>query len=53
VKDRSGKVIAEKDIPRRQAITVEVALAAAGIYPFYCDKPLRAALGMKGRIEAE
>lgn len=53
VKDPSGTVIKKEDIPARQTIAVEVPLQAAGVYPFYCDKPFHSSLGMKGRIEVK
>jgi len=53
VKDPSGKVIKDEDIPARQTITVEIPLRTAGVYPLYCDKPLHSTLGMKGRIEVK
>ena len=51
VKDPSGTVIKSQAIPGHQTVTMEIALPAAGVYPFYCDKPFHATLGMKGRIE--
>jgi plastocyanin len=53
VKDPAGKVFQGQDIPGHQAITLEVPLETAGVYPFYCDKPLHTRLGMKGRIEVQ
>jgi plastocyanin len=53
VKSPSGDVVADKDIPRDQTVTVEVPLPVAGVYPFYCDVGPHAALGMKGRIEVK
>jgi plastocyanin len=53
VKDPSGSVVKSEDLPAHQTITVEVPLQAAGVYPFYCDKPFHTALGMKGRIEVK
>ncbi len=53
VKNPAGTVIADKDIPARQTVTVEVPLTTAGVYPFYCDKPFHESLGMKGRIEVK
>jgi len=53
VKDPAGKVLQRQDIPGHQTITMEVPLPTAGIYPFYCDKPLHSTLGMKGRIEVK
>jgi plastocyanin len=53
VKDPAGKVVAEKDIPSHQTVTVEVPLPTAGVYPFHCGVDLHATLGMKGRIEAQ
>lgn len=53
VKDPSGKVIKDADLPSGQAVTMEVPLPAAGVYPFYCDIDFHAGLGMKGRIEVQ
>jgi plastocyanin len=53
VKDPSGKVIQEADLPAHQAVTMEVPLPATGVYPFYCDVDLHTTLGMKGRIEVK
>lgn len=53
VKDPSGAVLGSKDIPGHETITMEVPLQTAGVYPFYCDIDLHAALGMKGRIEVK
>ena len=53
VKDPSGKIIKNEDIPGHQTITMEIPLPTAGVYPFYCDKPFHATLGMKGRIEVK
>lgn len=53
VKDPSGSIIKSEDLPAHQTITMEVPLQAAGVYPFYCDKPFHATLGMKGRIEVK
>jgi plastocyanin len=53
VKDPSGNIMKSEDIPAHQTITMEIPLPTAGVYPFYCDKPLHATLGMKGRIEVK
>jgi plastocyanin len=53
VKDPSGKIIKDADLPRGQTVTVEVPLPTAGVYPFYCDIDFHAGLGMKGRIEVQ
>jgi plastocyanin len=53
VKDPSGKVLQSTDLPSHQTVTVEIPLTTAGVYPFYCDIDLHAALGMKGRIEVQ
>jgi len=53
VKDPSGKIIGSEDIPGHQTVTLEVPVPAAGVYPFYCDKPFHSTLGMKGRIEVK
>jgi len=50
VKDPQGRVIQSVELPEKQTVRVQVALALAGTYEFYCDKPLHPALGMKGQI---
>ncbi len=47
-----GATLARVNIPPNGTVSVKVSLAEAGIYPFYCDKPLHSTLGMKGQIEA-
>jgi plastocyanin len=51
VKDPQGRVIQSVELPGKQTVRVEIALAQAGTYDFYCNKPLHAALGMKGQIQ--
>jgi len=46
-----GKTLVSVDIPGKGTATAKVNLAEAGTYNFYCDKPLHASMGMKGRIE--
>jgi plastocyanin len=53
VKDPSGKIIKDADLPSGQTVTVEVPLPTAGIYPFYCDIDFHSGLGMKGKIEVQ
>jgi plastocyanin len=53
VKDPSGKIIKDADLPSGQTVTVEVPLTTAGVYPFYCSIDFHAGLGMKGRIEVQ
>ena len=53
VKDPSGKVIKSADLPGHEAVTMEIPLETAGVYPFYCDVDLHSTLGMKGRIEVK
>ena len=53
VKDPAGSIMKSQDIPSHASITMEVPLATAGVYPFYCDIDLHATLGMKGRIEVK
>jgi plastocyanin len=53
VKDPSGKIIKDAELPSGQMVTVEVPLPTAGVYPFYCDIDFHAGLGMKGRIEVQ
>ena len=51
VKDPQGRVIQSVELPEKQTVRVQVALALAGTYELYCDKPLHPALGMKGQIQ--
>ena len=53
VKDPAGKVIKSADLPGHGAVTMEIPLDTAGVYPFYCDVDLHSTLGMKGRIEVK
>jgi plastocyanin len=53
VKDPSGKVVKSADLPGHQAVTMEIPLDTAGVYPFYCDVDMHSTLGMKGRIEVK
>ena len=53
VKDPSGKIMKSEDLPAHQAVTMEISLETAGVYPFYCDVDLHTTLGMKGRIEVK
>jgi len=46
-----GKTLLRVDIPAKGTATAKVNLAEVGTYNFYCDKPLHAGMGMKGRIE--
>ncbi len=46
-----GKTLVSVDIPAKGTATAKVNLAETGTYNFYCDKPLHARMGMKGRIE--
>src|SRR5512136_2428711 len=46
-----GKTLVSVDIPGKGTATAKVNLAEAGTYNFFCDKPLHAGMGMKGRIE--
>jgi plastocyanin len=50
IKDPQGRVIQSVELPGNQTARVELGLALAGTYDFYCDKPLHAVLGMKGQI---
>ena len=53
VKDPSGKIIKDADLPSGQTVTMEIPLTTAGVYPFYCDIDFHAGFGMKGRIEVQ
>ncbi len=52
LKNPAGEVLVSKDLPAKETVRVEVDLARAGDYPFYCDRPLHADFGMKGRFVA-
>ncbi len=52
LKNPPGEVVVSKDLPAKETVRLEVDLARAGEYPFYCNKPLHAAFGMKGRFVA-
>ena len=51
LKDPGGKIIQDTDLPPRGTINVPVVFKTAGVYTFYCDRPLHASLGMRGRVE--
>jgi len=53
LKDPSGEILVDKHLPEKETVRVEVPLTHAGEYPFYCDKPLHATFGMKGRVIVE
>jgi plastocyanin len=53
VKDPRGKIIKSADLPSHQAVTLEIPLDTAGVYPFYCDVDLHSTMGMKGKIEVK
>jgi len=50
ITDPQGRVIQSVDLPAQQTARVELSLALAGTYDFYCNKPLHSTLGMKGQI---
>jgi plastocyanin len=50
IKNPRGEVIRSVDIPVGETVPVTVDLPEVGVYEFYCDKPLHATMGMKGRI---
>jgi plastocyanin len=53
VETPEGRTLLSVDLPGRETVTVKVRLKSTGIYPFYCDQPLHATMGMKGIILAE
>jgi plastocyanin len=53
IKDPQDRILRTVDLPPGETVTVEVPVNKAGTYEFYCDKPLHAALGMKGKIEVK
>jgi len=53
VKSPAGEVLATQDLPAHETVRVEVPLAQAGVYTFYCDKPLHSTFGMKGRLSVK
>ncbi|MEW5746281.1 MAG: plastocyanin/azurin family copper-binding protein [Nitrospirota bacterium] len=52
LKDPSGTLLLNIDLPGRTTQRAKVTFTEAGDYEFYCDKPFHPAMGMKGRIEA-
>ena len=53
VEGPEGRTIRSVDLPAREKIVVKIRLKRRGKYPFYCDQPLHATMGMKGAIAAE
>jgi len=53
VETPEGRTLLSVDLPGRETITVRIKLKTAGTYPFYCDQPFHATMGMKGTIWAE
>ncbi|MEJ2033862.1 MAG: cupredoxin domain-containing protein [Deltaproteobacteria bacterium] len=53
IKDPSGKVLQDIELPEKTTQEVRIEISQPGIYPYHCDKPFHATLGMKGRIEVE
>jgi len=51
ITDPQGRMIQSVELPGKQTARVELGLALAGTYDFYCDKPLHSTLGMKGQIQ--
>ena len=51
LKDAQGRLLQSTALPSKETVEIRVALAEAGIYEFYCDKPFHSGFGMKGRIE--
>lgn len=49
--DPQGKSLANADLPAGQTTEISLPPLAAGVYPFYCDKPLHPSFGMKGEIK--
>jgi len=50
LRNPQGKVLFSLDMAEDQTLARSLELTEAGDYPFYCDKPLHATMGMKGRI---
>ena len=53
VETPEGRTLLSVDLPRREKVNLKVRLKSAGIYPFTCDQPFHATMGMKGTILAE
>jgi plastocyanin len=53
VETPEGRTLLSVDLPGGETTTVKARLKSAGIYPFTCDQPLHATMGMKGTILAE
>ena len=50
LKDPAGKIIKSVNIKARETVISNIELSDPGSYGFYCNKRLRATMGMKGRI---
>ncbi len=50
LEDTGGKVLANVELPPGQTVSTNVELDGAGVYKFYCDKPMHSTMGMKGQI---
>ena len=50
ITDPQGRMIQSVELPGNQTARVELSLALAGTYDFYCNKPLHSTLGMRGQI---
>jgi len=51
IRSPQGTTVASMDIPAKGTVSLRLNLAEAGVYHFYCDKPLHSTFGMKGEIE--
>jgi plastocyanin len=52
IKDPQGRPLQSVTLPAKKTVTVKLVLSDDGTYEFYCDRPLHAAFGMKGWIQA-
>jgi uncharacterized cupredoxin-like copper-binding protein len=51
LKNPEGEIIKSVNLPEGETVTVEIDLPRPGTYPFYCDRPFHASLGMKGVVK--
>ena len=51
LKNPEGEIIKSVNLPEGETVTLEIDLPRPGTYPFYCDRPFHASLGMKGVVK--
>lgn len=52
IEDPQGKTIQSVPLPAGKTVEVELNLTEAGLYHYFCNRPLHSTLGMTGTIES-